>query len=131
VTPLTLEPGGLIHPVILCGGSGTRLWPVSRQSFPKQFSRLVGEESLFQATARRLSGEGFANPVIVTSADFRFIVRDQLAGAGALVHAVAERDHAALDRHRDHGARVVLQLTQARIGALCQCRRNKQRQAEE
>ena len=47
------EAAGLIHPVILCGGSGTRLWPVSRQSFPKQFSRLVGEESLFQATARR------------------------------------------------------------------------------
>lgn len=88
MTPLTLEPGGLIHPVILCGGSGTRLWPVSRQSFPKQFSRLVGEESLFQATARRLSGEGFANPVIVTSADFRFIVRDQLAAIGITPAAV-------------------------------------------
>lgn len=76
------ESSGLIHPVILCGGSGTRLWPVSRQSFPKQFSRLVGEESLFQATARRLSGDGFAPPVIVTSAEFRFVVRDQLAAIG-------------------------------------------------
>lgn len=78
----------LIHPVILCGGSGTRLWPVSRQSFPKQFSRLVGEESLFQATARRLSGAIFAAPVIVTSAEFRFVVRDQLAAVGITPAAV-------------------------------------------
>lgn len=78
----------LIHPVILCGGSGTRLWPVSRQSFPKQFSRLAGDESLFQATARRLSGPGFADPVIVTSADFRFVVRDQLAAIGIAPAAV-------------------------------------------
>lgn len=78
----------LIHPVILCGGSGTRLWPVSRQSFPKQFSRLVGEESLFQATARRLSGAQFAAPVIVTSAEFRFVVRDQLADIGVTPAAV-------------------------------------------
>ena len=80
--------GGVIHPVILCGGSGTRLWPVSRQSFPKQFSRLVGDESLFQATARRLSGGGFAAPVIVTSAEFRFVVRDQLAAIGITPAAV-------------------------------------------
>lgn len=79
---------GVIHPVILCGGSGTRLWPVSRQSFPKQFSRLVGEESLFQATARRLSGGSFAAPVIVTSAEFRFVVRDQLAEIGITPAAV-------------------------------------------
>ena len=82
------KAGQTISPVILCGGSGTRLWPVSRQSFPKQFSRLVGDESLFQATARRLSGTGFANPVIVTSADFRFVVRDQLAAIGITPAAV-------------------------------------------
>ncbi|MCA3555042.1 mannose-1-phosphate guanylyltransferase/mannose-6-phosphate isomerase [Aestuariivirga sp.] len=85
---VTGQAGGIIHPVILCGGSGTRLWPVSRQSFPKQFSRLVGEESLFQATARRLSGEGYASPVVVTSADFRFVVRDQLAAIGIAPAAV-------------------------------------------
>ncbi|QCO58147.1 mannose-1-phosphate guanylyltransferase/mannose-6-phosphate isomerase (plasmid) [Pseudorhodobacter turbinis] len=68
-----------IHPVILCGGSGTRLWPLSRKSFPKQFSSLTGDESLFQASARRLSGGGFAAPVIVTGSDFRFIVTEQLA----------------------------------------------------
>jgi mannose-1-phosphate guanylyltransferase / mannose-6-phosphate isomerase len=69
----------LIHPVLLCGGSGTRLWPSSRQSFPKQFARLMGEESLFQASARRLSGEGFAAPVVVTGDPFRFLVTEQLA----------------------------------------------------
>lgn len=69
----------LIHPVLLCGGSGTRLWPLSRKSYPKQFVKLTGDESLYQASARRLSGEGFAAPTIVTSADFRFIVIEQLA----------------------------------------------------
>lgn len=52
----------VVHPVILCGGSGTRLWPVSRQSYPKQFSSLLGPESLFQATARRLSGRASPGP---------------------------------------------------------------------
>ncbi len=46
-----------IHPVILCGGAGTRLWPSSRKAFPKQFSQLVGPESLYQQTLRRLSGQ--------------------------------------------------------------------------
>jgi mannose-1-phosphate guanylyltransferase/mannose-6-phosphate isomerase len=69
----------LIHPVILCGGSGTRLWPLSRQSYPKQFSRLMGEESLFQASVRRVSGPAFALPLAVTGDAFRFIVTEQLA----------------------------------------------------
>jgi len=68
-----------IHPVLLCGGSGTRLWPLSRKSYPKQFARVTGSESLFQASARRLSGAGFAAPVVITGADFRFIVTEQLA----------------------------------------------------
>ena len=68
-----------VHPVLLCGGSGTRLWPLSRSSYPKQFTGLIGEESLFQASARRLSGPGFAAPLVVTAADFRFIVIEQLA----------------------------------------------------
>lgn len=68
-----------ITPIILCGGSGSRLWPVSRKSYPKQFSALVGEHSLFQASARRLSGPGFAKPVVVTGSDFRFIVTEQLS----------------------------------------------------
>lgn len=70
----------LIHPLLLCGGSGTRLWPLSRKSYPKQFTQLIGDESLFQASARRLSGPGFAAPIVVTASDFRFIVTEQLAG---------------------------------------------------
>ena len=72
----------MIYPVLLCGGSGTRLWPLSRKSYPKQFAALTGPESLFQASARRLAGEGYAPPTIVTSSDFRFIVTEQLAAAG-------------------------------------------------
>ncbi len=68
-----------INPVILCGGSGTRLWPLSRQSFPKQFTKLMGAESLFQASVRRLTGPGFAAPLVITGEPFRFLVAEQLA----------------------------------------------------
>ncbi len=69
----------MITPVLLCGGSGTRLWPLSRKSFPKQFTGLLGEESLFQASALRLSGDGYGAPVILTGDPFRFIVTEQMA----------------------------------------------------
>ncbi|TXH99337.1 MAG: mannose-1-phosphate guanylyltransferase/mannose-6-phosphate isomerase [Pseudorhodobacter sp.] len=72
---------GKITPLLLCGGSGTRLWPLSRKGFPKQFSALTGEGSLFQQAATRLSGAGFGRPVVVTNSDFRFIVVEQLAAA--------------------------------------------------
>ncbi len=71
-----------ITPILLCGGSGTRLWPLSRKSFPKQFTDVVGEESLFQASARRFTGAGFADPVVITGSDFRFIVTEQLEEVG-------------------------------------------------
>ena len=71
-----------IYPVLLAGGSGSRLWPLSRKSYPKQFSALMGDSSLFQSSAKRLSGAGFAAPTVVTNSDFRFIVTEQLAGAG-------------------------------------------------
>lgn len=71
-----------IFPVILCGGSGTRLWPLSRKSYPKQFVPMIGEGSLFQQSALRLSGLDFHPPVIVTNSDFRFIVTQQLADIG-------------------------------------------------
>ena len=67
-----------ITPVLLCGGSGTRLWPLSRKSYPKQFVPFLGEESLFQGAARRCSGGGFAAPLAVTGDGFRFIVAEQL-----------------------------------------------------
>ena len=72
----------MISPVLLCGGSGTRLWPLSRKSYPKQFVPLVGDDTLFQASAQRLSGAGFSAPVVLTNSDFRFIVTEQLQGAG-------------------------------------------------
>ncbi|WP_417241061.1 mannose-1-phosphate guanylyltransferase/mannose-6-phosphate isomerase [Celeribacter halophilus] len=76
----------LITPVILCGGSGTRLWPLSRKSYPKQFVPLVDDQTLFQASAQRLSGAtealNFAAPTVLTGADFRFIVTEQLAAIG-------------------------------------------------
>lgn len=72
----------MIHPVILCGGSGTRLWPLSRKSFPKQFTPILGAESLFQASAQRFRGAEFAAPLVVTGSDFRFIVTEQLSAAG-------------------------------------------------
>jgi mannose-1-phosphate guanylyltransferase / mannose-6-phosphate isomerase len=77
-----------IYPVLLCGGSGTRLWPLSRKSFPKQFSALTGDESLFQASARRFAAPGFAGPLVVTGADFRFIVTEQLSEAGITPAAI-------------------------------------------
>ncbi|MFC7703150.1 mannose-1-phosphate guanylyltransferase/mannose-6-phosphate isomerase [Plastorhodobacter daqingensis] len=72
----------MITPVLLCGGSGTRLWPVSRKSYPKQFTRLIGNQSLFQASAQRLASVGFGAPVVVTGSDFRFVVGEQLLEAG-------------------------------------------------
>lgn len=68
-----------INPVLLCGGSGSRLWPLSRKSFPKQFVRLTGEQSLFQLCAERVSGQPFASPIVVTTNDYRFLVLEQLA----------------------------------------------------
>ena len=72
----------MITPILLCGGSGTRLWPLSRKSYPKQFAKILGDDTLFKASARRLSGPGYAPPVIVTGSDFRFIVTEQLLDAG-------------------------------------------------
>ncbi|MCV6601408.1 MAG: mannose-1-phosphate guanylyltransferase/mannose-6-phosphate isomerase, partial [Cohaesibacter sp.] len=71
-----------ITPVLLCGGSGTRLWPLSRKSYPKQFVPLMGEETMFQASAKLMSDHKYGQPVILTNSDFRFIVTEQLAEIG-------------------------------------------------
>ena len=70
-----------VLPVILCGGSGTRLWPLSRKSFPKQFVPLIDNKSLLRLTAERLA---FAGPVLmcVAAEDHRFLVADDLRSAG-------------------------------------------------
>jgi mannose-1-phosphate guanylyltransferase/mannose-6-phosphate isomerase len=72
-----------VKPVILCGGAGTRLWPLSRSGFPKQFLCLTGNESLFQQAAKRLADLGspyieLDSPLIVTGEEHRFIVAEQL-----------------------------------------------------
>ncbi len=71
-----------IVPVILSGGSGTRLWPVSRESFPKQFWPLVSELSMIQETAARAQRPGFAAPIVVCNQEHRFVVAEQLRGLG-------------------------------------------------
>ena len=72
-----------IIPVILSGGSGTRLWPVSRHLFPKQLLPLFGERSLLQETAARLSAEHlFAAPILVANEEHRFIIAEQLRQIG-------------------------------------------------
>ena len=74
-----------IYPVLLAGGSGTRLWPLSRKSYPKQFSNLIGKKTLFQFTAKRLMSSDiieFASHITLTNADFRFIIGEQLQEIG-------------------------------------------------
>jgi mannose-1-phosphate guanylyltransferase/mannose-6-phosphate isomerase len=66
-------------PVILSGGSGSRLWPLSRKQFPKQFLALTGEHTLFQQTLERLVFEGMDTPIVVCNKDHRFIVNEQLS----------------------------------------------------
>lgn len=72
----------MIHPVILCGGAGTRLWPLSRKDYPKQFARLFGDETLFQASLKRYMTAGFAAPLVLSHSDFRFLVADQISDLG-------------------------------------------------
>ncbi len=76
------ESGDTIVPVILCGGSGTRLWPVSRKSFPKQFWPLISETPMLAETALRAAGPGFTAPIIVANQEHRFVVAEQLRDAG-------------------------------------------------
>ena len=74
-----------IVPVLLAGGSGTRLWPLSRKSYPKQFSNLIGNNSLFQSCAQRLTSSEtleFASHITLTNTDYRFIIGEQLQEVG-------------------------------------------------
>ena len=71
-----------ITPAIMCGGSGTRLWPASRECMPKQFIPLLEDLSNFQVTAHRFSHAAFLKPLVLASNDVRFIVAEQLQAAG-------------------------------------------------
>jgi mannose-1-phosphate guanylyltransferase/mannose-6-phosphate isomerase len=73
---------GKIQPVILSGGSGTRLWPLSRKAYPKQFTDLFGGHSLFQQTSLRLDDPAFAAPCVLANHEHRFIVAEQLQQLG-------------------------------------------------
>ena len=72
----------MIYPVVLSGGSGTRLWPMSRMRYPKQLLTLLGQESLVQQTVRRVTDdERFAAPLLVANEEHRFIIAEQLRPA--------------------------------------------------
>ncbi|MBM3273471.1 hypothetical protein FJY94_09635, partial [Candidatus Kaiserbacteria bacterium] len=116
-----------VQPVILCGGSGTRLWPLSRAGFPKQFLSLTGNESLFQQAAQRLVALGaddiqVAKPLIVTGEEHRFLASEQLREAGielgaALLEPVGRNTAPALTLAAlaavEHGEDPVLVVTPA------------------
>ena len=106
-------------PVLMCGGAGTRLWPVSRESMPKQFVPLIGDRSTFQQTLARIADPAmFARPIVITNTDFRFIVAEQLrelALAADIVLEPSRRDSgpavavaAALAARRDPQACVLV-----------------------
>jgi mannose-1-phosphate guanylyltransferase/mannose-6-phosphate isomerase len=92
-----------VIPVILCGGAGTRLWPSSRETHPKQFLPLVGERSTFELTLERVSDDAlFAAPLVVTADAFRFLVADQMQRMGARGEIVLE------PMRRDSGAAIAV-----------------------
>ncbi|MDH4564273.1 mannose-1-phosphate guanylyltransferase/mannose-6-phosphate isomerase [Pseudomonas sp. BN411] len=75
-------------PVILSGGSGSRLWPLSRKQYPKQFLALTGDQTLFQQTLLRLNFDGMQQAVLVANQDHRFIVQEQLDAVGIQAQAM-------------------------------------------
>lgn len=77
-----------LQPVLLSGGSGTRLWPLSREAYPKQFLPLVGKDTMLQATWRRVAALADAAPIVVAGEDHRFLVAEQLRQIGAPVPAI-------------------------------------------
>jgi mannose-1-phosphate guanylyltransferase/mannose-6-phosphate isomerase len=90
-SPTVPESSLRIIPVIMCGGAGTRLWPVSRESMPKQFVSLVGNRSTFQQVLERISDPSlFARPIVITNAEFRFVVAEQLRESGVEADIVLE-----------------------------------------
>ncbi|HUO55237.1 MAG TPA: mannose-1-phosphate guanylyltransferase/mannose-6-phosphate isomerase [Rhodoblastus sp.] len=87
-----------IIPVIMCGGAGTRVWPASRETMPKQFIPLLGTLSTFQETLLRLDPDIFDEPAIVTNHDYRFLVQEQMKEIGVAGDIILEperRDSAA------------------------------------
>ena len=89
-----------IIPVIMAGGKGTRLWPLSRATAPKQFIQFVGDKTLFQETLNRVSDQAQPKPIVITNEEFRFLVAEQarvaVPLAGMLLEPVARNTAAAV-----------------------------------
>ncbi len=81
-------PNNVIHPVILSGGVGSRLWPLSRSQFPKQLLPLAGERTMIQETAMRVSGGQFAKPLIICNQEHRFLIAEQMREAAIAPDAI-------------------------------------------
>lgn len=80
-----------VSPILLAGGAGTRLWPISRRSFPKQFAKLLGDRSLFQDTMQRFQSTKdveYEKPVVFTNDDYRFIVKEQAENIGQVLRSI-------------------------------------------
>ena len=113
----------LIVPVILAGGQGTRLWPMSRAARPKQFLPLTGPTSLYQQTLLRVADASRYHPaVIVTNAEYRFLVAEQAQEAGVatsavLLEPVARNTTAAIGKGFAIGSAALVSL--ALFGAFC------------
>lgn len=112
---------GKIVPVIMAGGKGTRLWPLSRACAPKQFLEFLGETTLFQKTLARVSDRAlYEAPLVVTNSDFRFLVAEQARAAGVplmsiLLEPVARNTAPALATAasfiaRQHGEEAIMQV---------------------
>ncbi|KGM30603.1 sugar phosphate nucleotidyltransferase, partial [Inquilinus limosus] len=86
----TTQPGSqAVVPVVLSGGSGTRLWPLSRAGYPKQFLPLVSGSTMIQETVARVGeADGFAPPVFICADDHRFIVAEQMRQIGVAPDAI-------------------------------------------
>lgn len=77
-----------LQPVLLSGGSGTRLWPLSREAYPKQFLPLAGDDTMVQATWRRVEALADLAPIVVANEEHRFLVAEQLRQVGSPVPAI-------------------------------------------
>ena len=113
-----------VYPVLLAGGVGSRLWPLSRGSYPKQFSNLFVDKTLFQFSALRLTSSGklrFAPHTTVTNSDFRFIVLEQFKQVGL------EPGHILIEPEAKNTASAILaaSLFLYSQDPKCQCPRHK------
>ncbi len=106
----------MIIPVILSGGSGSRLWPLSRETYPKQFLPLADERTMVQNTALRIAGlGGVAAPMVVCNEDHRFMVAEQLRAVG--IHPSAVIDATAVVDPGAHVGPLVVVGARSRIAA--------------